>query len=186
MSLVNAVGLADETSASLVLLDWFTSGRMARGEQWVFSRYKSTNEVWRVYPSPHLTTITSTCLAKDVLLLEQPSVSASRSARTIPLLQPRSLKDKLAPYNCYATLLLFGPATRALSKSFAASYDAITQMQRREPPDLLWSYSPLADGDGSIVRLAAKETDQAKRWLKTALAALKDEIGSDAYGRAFM
>ena len=35
------------TYASLVLLDWFTSGRAARGERWEFNRFQSRNEVWR-------------------------------------------------------------------------------------------------------------------------------------------
>jgi urease accessory protein UreH len=32
--------------ASLVLLDWFTSGRAARGERWAFSHFSSRNEVF--------------------------------------------------------------------------------------------------------------------------------------------
>lgn len=31
--------------ASLVLVDWLTSGRMSRGEEWEFSRLESRNEV---------------------------------------------------------------------------------------------------------------------------------------------
>ncbi|KAJ3091457.1 hypothetical protein HK102_000482 [Quaeritorhiza haematococci] len=32
-------------TGSLVLLDWFTSGRMSRGESWLFKRYRSENIV---------------------------------------------------------------------------------------------------------------------------------------------
>ena len=32
--------------SNLVLLDWFTSGRAARGERWEFSRFASRNEVF--------------------------------------------------------------------------------------------------------------------------------------------
>ena len=32
--------------AGLVLVDWFTSGRAARGERWAFNRFQSRNEVW--------------------------------------------------------------------------------------------------------------------------------------------
>jgi urease accessory protein UreH len=35
------------SDASLVLLDWFTSGRAARGERWAFNRFQSRNEVRR-------------------------------------------------------------------------------------------------------------------------------------------
>jgi urease accessory protein len=33
--------------AGLVLLDWFTAGRAARGERWAFQRFQSRNEVWQ-------------------------------------------------------------------------------------------------------------------------------------------
>ncbi|KAI8323661.1 UreD-domain-containing protein, partial [Martensiomyces pterosporus] len=39
-----AVRLHDTTS-SLVLLDWMTSGRMSRGERWAFEKYLSVNVV---------------------------------------------------------------------------------------------------------------------------------------------
>ncbi len=35
-----------EAGASLVLLDWFNSGRAARGERWAFSRFSSRNDVF--------------------------------------------------------------------------------------------------------------------------------------------
>jgi len=36
--------------AGLVLLDWFCSGRAARGERWAFNRFQSRNEVWSAVP----------------------------------------------------------------------------------------------------------------------------------------
>lgn len=35
-----------EAGAGLVLLDWFTSGRAARGERWIFDRFESRNDVY--------------------------------------------------------------------------------------------------------------------------------------------
>lgn len=34
--------------AGLVLVDWFCSGRVARGERWAFQRFQSRNEVWSI------------------------------------------------------------------------------------------------------------------------------------------
>ncbi|MBI2946772.1 MAG: urease accessory protein UreD [Verrucomicrobia bacterium] len=37
--------------AGLVLVDWFCSGRAARGERWAFNRFQSRNEVWSAVPT---------------------------------------------------------------------------------------------------------------------------------------
>lgn len=171
----------DTAGGSIVLLDWFTSGRMSRGEEWQFDRYRSANEIW----------IGNERVASDVLLLEQPPSSSSvdETAKKI-----NRLRDSLAPYACYATLLLFGPATHALSKEFAQRYDGLSQMQRKVPEDLIWSYSPLEyktsinngkrnsgqkeTGVGAIVRVAAKDTESVRQWLRESLrAGLEAQIG---------
>lgn len=36
------------SGAGLALVDWFTSGRAARGERWAFSKFQSRNEVWSI------------------------------------------------------------------------------------------------------------------------------------------
>ena len=164
---------------------------MAIGEEWCFTRYRSINEV-------HIGTER---VARDVLLLSQadpsPSPSVSATATTTPpsppplpprTLRPRTLADKLSPYACYATLLLFGPATSALTAHLASMYDGIRQMQVRSgsPEALLWSYSPLAEGRGCVVRVAGTETDKVKTWLKEQLRGLEEVVGRDAYARAFV
>ena len=170
---------------SLVLLDWFTSGRMAIGEEWCFTRYKSTNEV-------HIGTER---VARDVLLLAQPSSSTSppSPSATAPAAPPRTLRartiaDRLAPYACYATLLLFGPAAAPLAAHFQGAYDGLRQMQVRKgaPEGLLWSFSALAEGRGCIVRIAGTETDRVRAWLKEQLKGLEEVVGQDAYARAFV
>jgi urease accessory protein len=156
------------------LLDWFTSGRAARGEEWQFDRYRSANEVW----------IGNKRVACDVLLLDQSqnateATSQNRSAK-------QRLQISLAPYSCYATVLMFGPATRELCKEFHKRYDALTQMQRKAPETLIWSFSPLDDGEGCIVRVAGTETETVRRWLRDSLRGLETRVGKDAYSRAFV
>ena len=167
---------------------------MAIGEEWCFTRYRSINEV-------HIGTER---VARDVLLLSQvdssfpatttTTTTTAATTATSPspprprTLRPRTLADKLAPYACYATLLLFGPATTALAAHLASVYDGIRQMQvrRASPEALLWSFSPLADGRGCIVRVAGTETDRVKAWLKEQLTGLEEVVGRDAYARAFV
>ncbi|ORX74061.1 UreD-domain-containing protein, partial [Linderina pennispora] len=50
-----------QESASLVLLDWMTSGRMSRGERWAFDKYLSVNVV----------ETQGTVIVRDALLLEK-------------------------------------------------------------------------------------------------------------------
>ena len=154
-----------EPNASLIVLDWLTAGRISRDEEWVFAKYHSINEVWQA----------GRRIARDVMLLEQPLDSSPLPSRT--------LKDRLAPYSCYATLLMFGPMVASIATSLAAQYDAISQMQRTSAPDFIWSLSSL-DG-GCIVRAAGMETEVVKMWLKVALADLAIVIGNNTFHKAF-
>ncbi|PVG04526.1 UreD-domain-containing protein [Serendipita vermifera] len=168
--------------ASLLLLDWFTSGRAARGEEWQFDRYRSANEVW----------IGNKRVACDVLLLDQSERHDPRSPEaTAPSNQShpakkRRLRISLAPYSCYATVLMFGPATRDLANQLHKRYDSLTQMQRRTPESLIWSFSPLEDGEGCIVRVAGTNTEMVRRWLRDSLRGLETQLGKDAYSKAFV
>lgn len=158
---------------SLVLLDWFTSGRKALGEEWVFSRYHSLNEVW----------IDGKRVARDVMLLEQqtpPPVSSSGLQ-----LPPRSLAGRLAPYSCYATVLLYGPLAESTILYLLDSYAAITVFKHGSRPALIWSASPIHRGQGCVLRVAALETEDVRTWLRTALCRLEGVVGPDVYGKAF-
>lgn len=155
---------------SLLLLDWFTSGRIARGEEWQFDRYRSVIEVW----------IGEKQVACDVLLLDQRDASG---ASGVP---HRHLQTSLAPYHCYATVLMFGEATQSVSNALRIRYDALTQMQRKTCESLIWSFSPLDNGGGCIVRVAATETESVRSWLRDALRGLETQIGVDTYSKAFV
>ncbi|KAG8842810.1 hypothetical protein FRB91_003909 [Serendipita sp. 411] len=187
-----------KTGGSLLLLDWFTSGRMSRGEEWQFDRYRSVNEVW----------IGDRQVACDALLLDQIEEKITTTASSIgdgidsnfqqqqrKDSQARKLYRSLAPYACYATVLMYGPCTQAVSDHLQSQYNQITQMQRRTPPEpVIWSCSPLEGGlsspagvfDGCIVRVAGTETDAVRRWLREALRGLESQIGKDAYSKAFV
>jgi len=72
--------LADD--ASLVLVDWFSSGRSARGERWAFSHFASRNAVWRSTPGAR-------ALAKTSPALIGTASRASQSPKATNV-QPRS------------------------------------------------------------------------------------------------
>lgn len=158
-------------TSSIVLLDWVTSGRKALGEDWVFSRYYSVNEVW----------LDGKRLARDALLLENP-VDDTATATQQPT---SSLKDRLSPYSCYATLFLYGPVVQNVIIDINAEYAKISVFKTKTPAELLWSVSPISDGKGLIVRVAGKDREAVKGWLSQALKRLEDIIGIDVYRRAF-
>ncbi|KAJ7092597.1 UreD-domain-containing protein [Mycena epipterygia] len=148
--------------ASLVALDWVTSGRKARGEDWAFARYYSANEI----------VVDGTRVAKDVMLLEHQAAGG------------RALADKLAPYACYATLLLYGPRVQGVIGALAEEYGRIQVFKTGAPEGLLWSLSAFGDG-GAVVRVAGMEWEAVRRWLGSRLGLLEVVVGTDVYRRAF-
>jgi urease accessory protein len=154
--------------ASVVLLDWITSGRKSLGEEWVFSRYQSINEVW----------VDDKRIARDVLLLEDHQVDTK-------LLPPRSLYERLAPYSCYANLILYGPLVQNTIRDLSAEYEPVSVLKTCTPADFIWSLSPFAKGKGCIVRVAGKETGVVKSWLRSTLQAIETVVGIDVYRNAF-
>ncbi|KAF9521692.1 urease accessory protein UreD [Crepidotus variabilis] len=162
-----------EHSGSVVALDWITSGRMSMGEEWLFSRYYSLNEIL----------LDEIRLVKDVMLL-----SSGQLGKGIP---DRTLKERLAPYSCYATLFLYGPHLRDVIAAITSRYALITVFKTREPTELIWSLSPIEparhelEGQGVVVRVAGRTTEMVKDWLKEALSGLEAVVGRNYYKRAF-
>ncbi|KAL1719582.1 UreD urease accessory protein-domain-containing protein [Schizophyllum commune] len=154
--------------ASLIVLDWVTSGRKTLGEDWLFARYYSINEIF----------VEGRRVARDAMLLEEEPED--------PRVPRRTLAQRLAPYSCYAMVLLFGPATQEVVKDLEEQYAKITVFKRGEPDDLLWSLSLVDSGRGAVVRVAGKETEAVKHWLKDALRRLENVVGPDVYHRTFV
>lgn len=168
-------------SASIVLLDWVTSGRRSMGEDWDFLRYYSINEVF----------VEGRRVARDVLLLDNPSLdtqTASESCSSNPTSRSplRTLKDRLAPYSCYAMLLLYGPQTHGVLTDLQAKYRTISIFKRAAPERFLWSLTPVDDGKGTVIRAAGVDTEDVKNWFREALRGLEAVVGIDEYRKVFL
>ncbi len=167
--------------ASAVLLDWYTSGRRARGEEWAFAKYYSVNEVF----------VGGVRTARDVVLLDGAphggggDVGVDRQGQlTLPR---RELADRMRPYACYATVLLYGPLVQGVVRELTERTQKISVFRVREPLDVLWSMSGVGgDAGGRVVRVAGKETEDVKKWLCGALRGLIDVIGNEVYSKAFV
>lgn len=75
-------------SAGLVLLDWFSSGRAARGERWAFQQLESRNDIF---------------VGGERVLVDSLRLHSSELAL------------RMGRFNCLASLLLIGPPLKAAS-----------------------------------------------------------------------
>lgn len=152
--------------ASLMLLDWFTAGRAARGEVWRFHRFHSRNAV-RISASngrasadgiPPLAFLDSLVLAAEDGVL----TSAHRTGR----------------YQCFATLLCVGPALANLA---AAALAAVKTRPVERDGALLMTASPVRDG--VVVRWAGREVEAVGAAVRTQLSAVAPLLGDDPWAR---
>lgn len=141
--------------AGLALVDWFTSGRAARGERWAFDHFQSRSDVFidgqRVF-------VDSIVLDADDGAVE----SQHRAGR----------------FNCFAMLLLLGPALRE------AAADRIAEFSSRPvecSAALIASASPVQDG--MVLRVAGEDVESVSREIKQHLNFLADFLGDDPWAR---
>lgn len=143
--------------ASLVLLDWFTAGRHARGERWAFRSLRSRNEVRGGAPA-------------RVRFLDALDLSGER--------MPIAAGARTGRYNCFATLLLVGPRVRPLTAAVLAEIDAAPVSLR---PSLLISASPIEDG--VVLRAAGEQAEAVGRRIHGFLSRLSPLLGDDPWQR---
>lgn len=144
-----------EAGASLVLLDWFTAGRMARGERWAMDRYHSELRIHRA----------GRLLLLDPVTLDAADGEIAGSAR-------------MGRYNCFATLVLLGPRMQQLGQGMLQW--SSTQRVRKQP-EMLAVASPLREG--VILRIASTSTESASTFLRQWLEPLASELGDDPWRR---
>lgn len=151
--------LSTASDSSLLLLDWFTSGRMSRDENWAFDKYRSTNTMF----------VDGKKVVNDVLLLEGADMA-----------------QRMARYPCYCTLFIHGQPLQPLLGHFANITAHHTQYKQSSQDDVIWSFSELVPGSCGVVRCAGLETEAVKLWLEEQLVHLKPIIGSDIFRAAFV
>ena len=167
--------IALSSDASLVLLDWVTSGRKSLGEEWVFSRYHSLNEVF----------LDGQCIARDIMLLEEPP-QVGDPGIALPRGLSRTLGERLKPYSCYATLIFVGPLVQDVVAHLDKLYQSTTLFKVTTPVRMIWALSPMREGKGHILRVAGVETEDVKNWLRESLRGFEDIVGVDTYRKLFV
>jgi len=189
--------------ASLVLVDWFSGGRTARGEQWQFNSYTSRNEVWRegklIWLDPlrldrtdgpprgaHLDTapVRSSALtrsgsfpAPDRVNAELPTVSRDRSGAVPGCAPPRS-EFVTGRFHCFATMCLLGPHLAVPAQRLL---EALAASPIERGSALMIAGSPLREG--AILRFAATSVEAAARAIQARLAFLRELLSDNPWER---
>lgn len=143
------------SGAGLAFVDWFSAGRVARGERWEFEHFQSRNDVFiageRVF-------VDSILLSPDDGLL----ASQHRAGR----------------FNCFAILLLIGPPMQDTAKTLL---EEISARPVERGGQLVCSASPVRDG--ALLRAAGESVEQVGRELHEHLKFLPALLGDDPWAR---
>ncbi len=140
--------------ASLVMVDWMTSGRHAVGERWAFSRYESRFDVRRG----------SHRIFLDGLVLE-PNVD--------------TVVRRMGHFDVLLTAIISGPLVCDAARDLV---DRVSKASVVPRADLVFSAATLRDG-GALLRMAATSIEQMAHTLRSHLAFLSPLIGDDFWSR---
>lgn len=141
--------------ANLVVADGLTSGRWAAGERWQFARVLNRIEIRRE----------GRAILRESLLLD-------------PADGP--LAERMGRFNALLLAVVCGPA---LAPAAARLLEDVSAQGLRTRPDVLAAASPLPDGDGVLLRLAAVSVEEGMRRLRALLAFLVPMLADDPWAR---
>jgi urease accessory protein len=152
--------LQDETS-QLVLLDWFTSGRITRGENWAFRHYSSRIDI----------RVGKKLVIKDAMVLEDEDYMKQLGSGLDK--DETAYASRLKPYNCFATLIVIAATDSALMSSVQGIQKKSEEMRlmpltlkSKEDREMLWSVSQVLKGKGVLVRIAGMTTEKVRDFVK--------------------
>ena len=144
-----------DSTASLVLVDWLTSGRRARGERWAFRRYASRIDVRA---------------AGKLVFRDAISLDASDG--------PIDGDHRMGRCDCFGTVLLMGGRMEAACEKLLVMGNA-QPVHRGER--LIFSASPVPGG--VVLRVAGPETEVVGKWIRDRLRFVAGLLGGDPWAR---
>ena len=169
-------------TASLLLLDWLTSGRRARGERWAMRRYQARTDV----------IVGGKLKFRDALRLDESD-------------GPIDGEHRMGRCDCFATVVMLGPKFGAGAKrllEWASAQQAhswhgfSTRAHGLKPHETtalpLPGATPSADGvhfaasplaNGVVLRAAGPTTESVARWLRQRLEFLPATLGGNPWDR---
>ncbi|KAK9847364.1 Urease accessory protein UreD [Penicillium brevicompactum] len=166
--------------ANILVLDWVSGGRTARGEAWEFFGWKGRNEIWSL-PDPEMG-IRKKLLLRDILVLDETS-------STKP-----NYSDEMDDLGVFGTLIIRGPLFRALGDFFLTEFSRLPRIRANgksyEQVDLkqgesVKTWTAASVRSSVIVKFGSQDVDAAKRWLRDML--LRDgTVGKEFGERALL
>ena len=146
-----------DATASLVLMDWMTSGRRAFGERWAFDRYESRLTVRR----------DGRVVLGDALLLSPDEGSLAR---------------RMGRFECVCLIAMIGPGVREHAER---AREQIARTEARARADLLTAAAPVGlDNDGGcVIRMAGVSVEEVGRAARAFLHFVPGLLGDDLWAR---
>ncbi|MGD1083941.1 MAG: urease accessory protein UreD [Verrucomicrobiota bacterium] len=142
-------------AAGLVLVDWFCSGRAARGERWTFTRLQSRNEIF---------------LGGERVLLDSLLLDAAPG--------PLRSAHRMGRFNCLALMAVVGDSLAPHAAQILA--DVAAQPVVAGAP-LLVSASPLRHG--VLLRVVGEREEDVGREMRRCLGFVPDLLQDDPWSR---
>jgi len=141
--------------ANLLLIDWMSAGRTARGERWNFRRYLSRNEVER----------DGRKLLVDALLLDS---------------QDGALDSKFlgGRFNCLATAVLFGPKLASCAEELL---DWCGAQPITPKASVVFAASPLHEG--ALLRFVGTSVEEVGHAIHERLGCVRELLNDNPWKR---
>ncbi|EOX96869.1 Urease accessory protein D isoform 1 [Theobroma cacao] len=165
------------SDSSLVIVDWFTSGRHESGEKWDFELYRSANHIFSEGNQP---------VFLDTVLLEKSS--------------PANIAERMHGYQVIAMVIIYGPKLKLVQDQVQENVKRMMSQQLHIPstslghhaktnsdncltrPAFIASCSVFGPkGIGVVVRIASTTTESVYRFLQHQLAGMEPLVGVPPY-----
>ena len=140
--------------ASILLVDWMTSGRHASGERWAFTRYGSRIQITR-----------------DGVPILCDAIALEHDLDSIP--------NRMGAFEVLLTAVVGGPQLR---EAAAAIFDDVSMRKIVRGADFVASASRTADG-GVLLRLAGSSVEHVGRAVQHFLRGFYPLLGEDPWSR---
>ena len=142
-------------SASLVVIDWFTSGRWSRGERWAMKSYRSALDIF----------VNGKQMLRDHLRLDAADGDLASPSR-------------MGRFNCFATVVIIG---EQLSVAAQKLLEVVAQQPISVSAEIVFSASAIPGG--AISRIAGPSVEAVADWLGEHLGFVAALIGRDPLRR---
>lgn len=141
--------------AGLLLVDWFTAGRVARGERWAFRRFQSRIDVF---------------VGDERAFLDSILLDSSDGTLTSPA--------RVGRFNCFATVLLAGAPMQTAAHQLL---ETISAKPVEHKSSLAIGASPIRHG--AVIRIAGEEVEAVGREIHQLLDFLCDARDGHPWAR---